>query len=495
MKVWRDVELFNFVPHHEQPTRGQMDDFTYETKGFGTATPWKPTGQSRRKFSLSFYLSGLSIIGDFRRFVDRQRGRMIPFWVPTFANDFPIVYDGIACGVTSITVQGSEFQTYYAAGAQAKFIALVTRSGKLECYGVTAVAASGSNTVLTLDRELDSALTASETICCPLLLCRFSDDSIDLTYESGDTISAIVGFTELPKEYPVPASTGSVLSTGVFGSRPVFLYQLSGGGATYYYADYGVDVVANGHTWIAADVEHGPLKSASDLLGDEVEVSFYTDDTAHPLAAYLSEFSMMVYTLTIYQADVRNLAAFTGSSPWHLGRIEKVQIGEAGQYQCTVSSIFRMAQRQVPTEKVQRTCNWRTYDGIGCQADEATFTTAGTITAVSAADPPYVEAAEFGAKATAEGDANWFALGKVTAASEIRICTGQSGNRLYLNFAFENASIGNAISAVAGDDKRITTCNTKFNQLLNHSGSPYTPNENPQMNNLDQPTPSGGKKG
>jgi hypothetical protein len=144
---------------------------------------------------------------------------------------------------------------------------------------------------------------------------------------------------------------------------------------------------------------------------------------------------------------------------------------------------------------MQRTCNWRTYDGIGCKANPADFTTTGTITALSSGSPPYVEAAEFGAKATAQNDPNWFALGKVTVGDETRTCTGQNGTRLYLNFGFVRAKVGDAISALAGDDKRVTTCDKKFGQLINHSGMPYIPNNSPQLDSMEQPSATGGKKG
>ena len=151
-----------------------------------------------------------------------------------------------------------------------------------------------------------------------------------------------------------------------------------------------------------------------------------------------------------------------------------------------------MNERELPTMRMQRTCNWRTFQQ-GCGAVEADFTTAGVMTGVSA-DPAYIEAPAFGSKATAMADPNWFALGKVTVGTEKRLCTGQAGNRLYLNLPFKSAVVGNAVSAVAGDDKRVGTCNTKFGQLANHLAAPYIPNENPSIAPLKTPARTGGKK-
>ena len=68
--------------------------------------------------------------------------------------------------------------------------------------------------------------------------------------------------------------------------------------------------------------------------------------------------------------------------------------------------------------------------------------------------------------------------GKVTVGIEVRMCVGQNGNRLYLHAPFKNAQIGNNASALAGDDKRIGTCQRKFNNVANFLGFSYMPNTN-----------------
>src|SRR3989442_15219555 len=68
--------------------------------------------------------------------------------------------------------------------------------------------------------------------------------------------------------------------------------------------------------------------------------------------------------------------------------------------------------------------------------------------------------------------------GKVTVGIEVRMCVGQNGNRLYLHAPFKNAQIGNNASALAGDDKRIGTCQRKFNNVANFPGFPYMPKTN-----------------
>lgn len=492
MTIFRDIEVFDFAPHFSNPEAAQMDDFTLDSRGFGTATPWKPTSLLRRTVKLPFLIQGLSAIASLRQFADRHRGRQKPFWLPTWTSDFTPIADA-AAGAGTITTSGHTFSARY--DDRNCFIALLTRAGKLECYGITSVDDSGTDDVLTTDRPLDTALDASSTAISPLLMARFAEDDLSWEYKAGDVMAANLSFVELAAEYPA-ADAGGALDSAHFGTRPVFLYRITDGATTLHLADYGVDVTAASQTWQAADIRHGDLRSARDLLGDAVTLTIRTDALTHPLRAYLNEFNLCHFTCDIFAADMDDLDALDLSAPLHTGVLQSVEFQDAGAISFNVSSIFRLGEREIPTMRIQRTCNWRTYDGIGCQAVSADFATTGTITAIQSASPPWVEAAEFGAKAAAEADPDWFALGRVTAGNEVRICTGASGNRLYLNFAFSpGVAIGNSITALAGDNKRVTTCDAKFGQLANHSGAPYAPNSNPQIAALKKTNNSGGKKG
>lgn len=490
--VFRDLEVFDVLPRFGDVQEGSLDDFAFDSRGYGVATPWKTSTRIRRTAKFPFVLSGRNAIGEFRRFFQRHEMRLRPFWLPAYTSDFPLVADAEA-GAPEILCAGHQFSTRYTAGTQHGFIAFITSDEQPQCYGVVSVVPSGSNDLLTLSRALDSDLVAEETICCPLLLVRAAEDALSLEYCSGHVAMADVGFVEVPAEYPDPAEDSSGMETVHKGSHPVFLYRVNTGTDALHYADFGCDLSAAGLTWRAADIQHGPMQSATDLLGDGVEVTIRTDDPDHPLRKALSESNLACLTLDLYDTDLTSLEELDLEAPAHTGRVVSVEFEKEGEIRLRVSSLFRLGEREIPTLRIQRTCNWRTYDGIGCHANAADFTTSGVVSGLSGDPAPYVEAAEFGLKAL--GDPNWFALGKVTIGDEQRTCTGQAGNRLYLNLGFLRAQIGDSVSALAGDDKRVTTCQNKFGQLINHSGIPYLPNSNPQLDAMEQPAATGGKKG
>ncbi len=487
--TFRDLEVLDMLPHFDGVAAGAIDDLELEAGGFGVATPWRSSSSTRRTVTLPLILQGLSEIGKCRRFFDRHRGRQIPCWLPAWVNDFGLMANA-SLGATSITVQGHTFSSKYSLGSQYRFVSLLARGGKIECYGVTGVDSSGDNDVLTLSNGLETDLVAQETICCPLLLARPAEDDLEFEYISGDTIAAAIEFVECPQEYPGTSESSSASTTAHFGTRPVFLFRISDGSTTLTLCDYGVDVVAGGITWQAADITGDDVESSTDMLGDTMSITLKTDDVAHPLLDYMDALQCRNYQVEVWLADMDDLDSLAIASPDHVGRVEDVTFGEHGSITLDVSSLFRFGEQRIPKVQMQRLANESVYK----YASEASYTTAGTIAALSE-DPAYVEATAFGDKATAESDANWFALGKVVVGTEIRMCTGQAGNRLYLNYPLRRATVGDAISALAGDDKRLATWAVKFGQLSAFLGFPYIPARNPQYKALETPKQTGGKKG
>jgi len=257
------------------------------------------------------------------------------------------------------------------------------------------------------------------------------------------------------------------------------------------FTNWPISVTVDGNEWSAMDIEHGELTEDSEFNLDPISIAVSTDDTASMFRAFLDVHLSERTSVEIYKSDYSTLAA-DFAAPVYKGEVSRCSFREKGAIDVECTSIFRIGEYETPRTKLQRTCNHRLYNSR-CGLNAALFTTTGTMDAISSS-PPYIEASEFGAKATLEGDPNWFALGKVTVGTETRFCVGAAGDRLYLNAPFRSAVLGNQASAQAGCDKRINTCENKFLNTANFRGWPYTPNKNPQFEALETPKPSGGKK-
>lgn len=489
--TYRGLNVLDLRPNFRGLTLAQADDFSYESAGLGLATPWKATDRPRRILTLDFLLDGAAEIQTMLEFWQDRGGQRQAVWVPTYAGDWRLAANASA-GATSITVQASQFAERFALGNQFKHVCLLTWT-KMEFYGVTGVTPSGSTEVLALDRALDTDLLAGETACCPAMVCRLADPEVKYEYESEDVAKASVKLLELPLETPPPLP--GTLAENV-GSKPIWLYRVTRRSIYYRFANYGVPIVdGGGNTWGPANITHDRISNGLEMLGDELTLEVVTDDTASVWREFRDRLQLFETTVDVYLTDADTLTV-DETEPLHSGRVQSADFDEKGKIRIRLSSLFRIGDRKVPRVLISRLCHHRTFDA-NCGLVESTWTTAGTVASLGGGPPAFVSASAFGAKATLEGDLDWFALGKVTCGTEVRLCTGVNHSVpdiLYLNAPFRDASVGDAVSAVAGDNKRVSTCQGKFNNLANFVGFPYIPSKNPQYEALTVPQQGGGKK-
>ena len=69
----------------------------------------------------------------------------------------------------------------------------------------------------------------------------------------------------------------------------------------------------------------------------------------------------------------------------------------------------------------------------------------------------------------------WYMLGFVKQGAVMRTISRHVGDNLWLYGPAVGLQVGQPIEVYAGCDKRITTCDTKFNNLPNFGGCPYMP--------------------
>jgi hypothetical protein len=477
--VWDKVPNFTGDVEH-----GVLDDFSYDAPTGGHAIPWKVTSGPKRTLSLPFLIDDYSLFKKWRAWFAEREGRRRGFWVPTWLTDYFVVQD-YAAGALTIRVKFFGIGTKIAFGAQFRHIALIDRNGKFELYRIDSSAVVGDFEDLTLDRVLDTALVASQTICCGALFARLADDVIEFNYISGDVAKVDLNFVELPVETE---------GTAIDGDKPIHLYVIQQENSIWRFTNYPIDLVVSGVTYNAAPIEHGEITEDIEFTADNFQMTAATDDNTNPFRQFLDSAFIALTTLSIYKIDFSDLTLPAG--PIYKGRIEGGSFREKGMIDVKVSTLMRISEMEIPQALSERTCIHQTYDAF-CGVNPLSFQTSGAIDVISAS-PAYIEANEFGDKATAEGDPDWFSLGLVNVGFEQRFCTKQVGNRLYLNAPFRSAVVGNTAIALAGDDKRIDTCNNKFNNVTAGAkgflGFPYMPNKNPQFEALQAPKPKGGKK-
>lgn len=121
-------------------------------------------------------------------------------------------------------------------------------------------------------------------------------------------------------------------------------------------------------------------------------------------------------------------------------------------------------------------CPYSVYDPHTCKVDKELFKTTAVLGSV---DGIAVDSATFATKPV-----GWFSGGYIeyllsSGIIERRLVVNHNGSSLTLNDSPIGLTAGMTVQAYAGDDKAITTCRDKFNNLPNYGGFVHIPSRSP----------------
>lgn len=238
--TYLNLNVLDKRPNWKTVRDGRVDGFTYSSQAQNKATPWLESELLRRTVRLPYLCESKTELKALRYFQQQQAGRLLSFWLPMWVADLRVSAD-VASG-TAITIEGQEYHARFQSGLNMhKHLAIITWN-KMELYGVSSTATAGANTTVTLDRALDTALDASETVVCPLLLVRFQNDDIEWTYHQDSLAEVNLKFIEVPAEYPAAGGDGSL--TAWADTRPLWLFRLTSASGTVLgrWTDWPVDL-------------------------------------------------------------------------------------------------------------------------------------------------------------------------------------------------------------------------------------------------------------
>jgi uncharacterized phage protein (TIGR02218 family) len=144
---------------------------------------------------------------------------------------------------------------------------------------------------------------------------------------------------------------------------------------------------------------------------------------------------------------------------------------DGADVQLSCAPLTAIFKRNVPRLMFQRECNWALY-GPGCTVNKDLFKDNGTLVTV---DGRNLSAAVFATHADGWYTGGWIELDDGTK----RYITKHVGDTITLQAPFIGLVAGATIHAFAGCDRTETTCDTKFNNLVNHEGFQRLPTRNP----------------
>lgn len=138
----------------------------------------------------NWLIHGRVAISQFLGFLEARKGRCVPFWLPTYAEDLEQVADASA-GDTVLSIKDIHYSRYYAQHANRRDVAFYPATGEapvLRRIMSSAPGAAGLESI-TLDQSFGVARRADQWRCISFLaFVRLDQDSIQVDWETDELL-------------------------------------------------------------------------------------------------------------------------------------------------------------------------------------------------------------------------------------------------------------------------------------------------------------------
>jgi hypothetical protein len=253
----------------------------------------------------------------------------------------------------------------------------------------------------------------------------------------------------------------------VSNNRPQELYQFIGSYTNYYYTSASQPLTYLSNTYIPAAIERTDIIPAVQDQKSDITIQIPATDPI--VLAYGVPTPPEKLELTIHRYQEVSGEA----SVIFKGNVSSVTITSNIMAELTIPSIFTDAlNKQFPGIYYQNQCNNVLYDAR-CGLNRNSFSVITTLTSIIGTKQ--VSVASVGAYSLGELKAGYIQCGQ-----DNRLIVEQTGTTLTLNQGFHSSVIpGLPCTLYVGCDHRISTCRTKFNNVINFSGQNYIPTSSP----------------
>lgn len=158
--------------------------------------------QPRPVRPITWVAHGDEAIAELNDFIEARRGRIVPFWLPSFQADLTLAQN---------LTQGSRFPVFLSIGYTSRLfvgsgyrrhLGFIAPGIPFEFHRVTAASDNGSTETLTIVPPAQRLWTPDASVVCFLKLCRLEDDAASIDYLSRGVARAVITCREIPAEAP-----------------------------------------------------------------------------------------------------------------------------------------------------------------------------------------------------------------------------------------------------------------------------------------------------
>lgn len=265
--------------------------------------------------------------------------------------------------------------------------------------------------------------------------------------------------------------TFDALETGIATGKPLrgYLFERFGSGLPlrWAYNSSGVDVAYGGVTFRGLVISDDGMRQTGAASADALKIKAPASiEVVQPWRGVAPSAEIHVTLFDLHHGDL------VGRVRW-IGSISGVNWPSRNECQITCQSLRASMEQSGLRETWSRGCQKTLYQ---CGVNAALWRTPRTLTAVNTTSVVVDSLDGFPADFFVGGFIEWDVAAGIP---ERRGIETQSGTTLGLLDLTTGLSVGQAVAIYPGCDRRLATCNSKFNNLLNYGGSPYMPGDSP----------------
>lgn len=385
-------------------------------------------------------------------FLSTVKGRQGSFWLPTWRADLGYV-SHVGADVT-VTGEVSKWWPRHREHVQ-----VVQADGTVTYAQITAVAGQ----VITLSESLSAS--AVEMISW-LERCRFEQDEFQVVFgEQGFELDTVARVHRQGEVFPTVYELITIVRSD---------------GVTYRHTSAAHDVVHDGQRYTAIPLERS--EATITMPGEEKELTL-TLPVDHGLARRWVQMSVPPKRVSV---TITRLEDSTASTVW-MGDITSMGVeGKLAKFRVP-SRAGEWMLRLIPTRTVGRTCPVALYsDACGISESGSHNGLAHKVTTTAIAVAGRDVTVDLG---SLDRNGDWAERGAIrhVTTGEIMAVTLQTDRApgsstvsvLRMQFPIVGLKAGDSIEVLAGCDKRMETCHTKFGNRQNFQGFHTLPTANP----------------
>ena len=261
----------------------------------------------------------------------------------------------------------------------------------------------------------------------------------------------------------------SLLDLFLETGKPVELYQFVQGAQSWFFTDGGYSIDKDSITYTPENISRTEIVLSGSIDKAGVTITFErTSDFATQYFRYAAEIPT---TLTIFRGQADPAGAVDFDAYWK-GRVMASK-GNGSSVDLMCESVFTLTRHPGLRSSIEKLCRHVLYDQ-GCTVNREAYRFDGNVQTVSTDDLTLTFDTLGGA---ADG---YFTAGMVRfGATDSRFIADHTGVELRLTRPFDNLIGNSEVAVYPGCNKLVSTCETKFNNILNHGGFPNIPTSNP----------------